>query len=94
LDELEPAPFFGGGVSEERLRRLAAHYACADEALIDALVAMATDRTRGWWKEYRGVRPPAFAGSSRGGHGRDMGAVGEQKIPDGAGELYGISKHF
>ncbi|NUQ97215.1 MAG: helix-turn-helix transcriptional regulator [Streptomyces sp.] len=42
------------GVSEQRLRRLAANYACSDDALIDALVAMATDRTRGWWEEYRG----------------------------------------
>ena len=48
------------GVSEERLRRLAAHYACTDEELIDALVAMATDRTRGWWEEYRGVLPTSF----------------------------------
>ncbi|MCI3930733.1 helix-turn-helix domain-containing protein [Streptomyces sp. AN091965] len=48
------------GVSEERVRRLAAHYACTDEALVDALVAMATDRTRGWWQEYRGVLPQAF----------------------------------
>lgn len=47
-------------VSAERVRRLAAHYACTDEALIEALVAMATDRTRGWWEEYRGVLPPAF----------------------------------
>jgi len=48
------------GVSEERVRRLAAHYACADEALIDALVAMAMDRTRGWWEEYADVLPPVF----------------------------------
>ncbi|GAA4995551.1 transcriptional regulator WhiJ [Streptomyces hyderabadensis] len=48
------------GASEERVRRLAAHYACADEALVDALVAMATDRTRGWWEEFRGVLPPVF----------------------------------
>ncbi|MGW3283979.1 helix-turn-helix domain-containing protein [Streptomyces sp. NPDC001002] len=48
------------GASEERVRRLAAHYACTDEALVDALVAMATDRTRGWWEEYRGVLPPVF----------------------------------
>ncbi|SMF58592.1 Helix-turn-helix domain-containing protein [Streptomyces sp. Amel2xC10] len=46
------------GISEERLRRLAAHCACTDQELIDALVAMATDRTRGWWDEYRGVLPP------------------------------------
>lgn len=48
------------GVSEERLRRLASHYACTDEKFINALVAMATDRTRGWWEEYRGLLPTSF----------------------------------
>jgi transcriptional regulator with XRE-family HTH domain len=48
------------GVSEQRLRRLAAHYACMDEEFINALIAMATDRTRGWWEEYRGVLPTSF----------------------------------
>ncbi|MGW0418792.1 helix-turn-helix domain-containing protein [Streptomyces sp. NPDC003015] len=48
------------GVSEERLRRLAANYVCSDVQLIDALVAMATDRTPGWWEEYRGVLPAAY----------------------------------
>lgn len=48
------------GVSAERVRRLAAHYACTDEALIEALMAMATDRTRGWWEEFRGKLPPVF----------------------------------
>ncbi|MFF2507374.1 helix-turn-helix domain-containing protein [Streptomyces sp. NPDC058067] len=48
------------GVSEQRLRRMAAHYACGDQALIDALASMATDRTRGWWEEYRDVLPPIF----------------------------------
>ncbi|WBO64066.1 helix-turn-helix transcriptional regulator [Streptomyces camelliae] len=48
------------GVSAERVRRLAAHYACTDEALIDALAAMATDRTRGWWEEYREQLPARF----------------------------------
>ncbi|WP_406465461.1 helix-turn-helix transcriptional regulator [Streptomyces sp. NBC_01622] len=48
------------GVSEERLRRLAALYGCGDEALIEALVEMATDRTRGWWEEYRDALPPEF----------------------------------
>ncbi|MFI9175614.1 helix-turn-helix domain-containing protein [Streptomyces lincolnensis] len=48
------------GVSEERLRRLASHYACTDEEFVDALVAMATDRTRGWWEEYRGRLPTSF----------------------------------
>jgi transcriptional regulator with XRE-family HTH domain len=48
------------GVSETRLRRLASNYACADDKLIDALVTMATDRTRGWWEEYRGLLPTPF----------------------------------
>ncbi|MFF0159154.1 helix-turn-helix domain-containing protein [Streptomyces sp. NPDC005263] len=48
------------GVSEKRLRRLAANYACSDNELIDALVAMAKDRTRGWWEEYRGLLPTPF----------------------------------
>lgn len=48
------------GISGERVRRLASHYACADTDLIDALVEMVTDRTRGWWEEYRGVLPPSF----------------------------------
>ncbi|MBZ6299013.1 DUF5753 domain-containing protein [Streptomyces olivaceus] len=48
------------GVSEQRVRRLASHYACSDEHFIDALTAMATDRTRGWWEEYRGLLPTSF----------------------------------
>lgn len=48
------------GVSEGRVRRLAAQYACTDEELISALVAMATDRTRGWWEKYRGLLPMPF----------------------------------
>ncbi|MCZ0989325.1 helix-turn-helix domain-containing protein [Streptomyces diastatochromogenes] len=48
------------GVSEQRVRRLAANYACSDEGLIDALAAMATDRTRGWWEDFRGVLPAAY----------------------------------
>ncbi|SEF50505.1 Helix-turn-helix domain-containing protein [Actinacidiphila yanglinensis] len=46
------------GVSEERLRRLAAFYECGDTALIDALVSMANGHGRkGWWEAYRGVVP-------------------------------------
>ncbi|MFD1663360.1 helix-turn-helix transcriptional regulator [Streptomyces caeni] len=48
------------GVSEQRLRRLAAHYACADAEFVDALAALAADRTRGWWEEYRGLLPTSF----------------------------------
>ncbi|MER7898597.1 helix-turn-helix transcriptional regulator [Streptomyces sp. NPDC096046] len=48
------------GVSAKRLRRLAAHYVCTDEVFIDALVAVAIDRTRGWWEDYRGLLPTPF----------------------------------
>ncbi|MFD7995964.1 helix-turn-helix domain-containing protein [Streptomyces mexicanus] len=48
------------GVSEQRLRRMASHYACTDHDFIDALVAMATDRTHGWWEKYRGLLPTPF----------------------------------
>ncbi|MBD0838978.1 MULTISPECIES: helix-turn-helix domain-containing protein [unclassified Streptomyces] len=48
------------GVSEERVRRLAANYTCSDGPLVDALVVLAGDRTRGWWEEYRGVLPAAY----------------------------------
>ncbi|MFE6826829.1 helix-turn-helix domain-containing protein [Streptomyces sp. NPDC057690] len=44
-------------VSADRIRRLAEHYACTNEAFIDALAAMAGERSRGWWDEYRGVLP-------------------------------------
>ncbi|MFI2791215.1 helix-turn-helix domain-containing protein, partial [Kitasatospora sp. NPDC018614] len=40
------------GVSEERVRRMAANYACDDTELIAALVEMTAVRTRGWWEEY------------------------------------------
>jgi transcriptional regulator with XRE-family HTH domain len=48
------------GVSAERVRRLAAHYGCGDEKFVDALASLATERTRGWWEEYRGVLHPVF----------------------------------
>ncbi|GDY64443.1 transcriptional regulator [Streptomyces avermitilis] len=48
------------GVSGERVRKLGVQYASADMELVDALVEMATDRTRGWWEEYRDVLPPVF----------------------------------
>ena len=47
-------------VSEERIRRLASHCASDDTDLIDALVAMATERVRGWWEKYRGTLPSGF----------------------------------
>ncbi|MEU0333223.1 helix-turn-helix transcriptional regulator [Streptomyces sp. NPDC006193] len=48
------------GVSENRLRRMAANYSCTDAELVAALVDMATDRTRGWWEEYRESLPTPF----------------------------------
>ncbi len=42
-------------VSPDRVRTLASNYACADAAYVEALVAMADSRERGWWEEYRGV---------------------------------------
>lgn len=48
------------GVSEERLRRLAAHYACDDAAFVDALAVMATERHKGWWEAYRDRLPAGF----------------------------------
>ncbi|MCF6525066.1 helix-turn-helix transcriptional regulator [Streptomyces sp. JJ36] len=48
------------GVSDARVRRLAAHYACNDRDLVDALAAMATERHRGWWESYRDTLPAGF----------------------------------
>nr|WSY53187.1 helix-turn-helix transcriptional regulator [Streptomyces sp. NBC_00886] len=48
------------GVSEDTVRRLAANFACADGELVGALVAMATERTGGWWEEYRSLLPTPF----------------------------------
>ncbi|MFH9372828.1 helix-turn-helix domain-containing protein [Streptomyces anulatus] len=48
------------GISEERLRRLASIYECADPTLVDALAAMTGGRKSGWWDEYRGKIPPDF----------------------------------
>ncbi|GHE42901.1 helix-turn-helix domain-containing protein [Streptomyces capitiformicae] len=44
-------------ISPERIRILASNYDCADKAYIDALVAMADARKRGWWQQYRGTLP-------------------------------------
>lgn len=45
------------GVSPERVRTLAGHYRCPDEGVIEALCDMTSDRTRGWWEEYREILP-------------------------------------
>ncbi|MFJ5777728.1 helix-turn-helix domain-containing protein [Streptomyces sp. NPDC093094] len=45
------------GVSADRVFTLAQIYGCTDFPLVDALAAMAADRTRGWWEEYRETLP-------------------------------------
>jgi transcriptional regulator with XRE-family HTH domain len=42
------------GVSAERVRTWAGHYGCPDDAYVDALADMATERINGWWEDYRG----------------------------------------
>ncbi|MFD5254798.1 helix-turn-helix domain-containing protein [Streptomyces bobili] len=44
-------------ITPDRLRTLAIAYACTDDDYVDALVAMAEDKERGWWEEYRGTLP-------------------------------------
>ncbi|MFD3590199.1 helix-turn-helix domain-containing protein [Streptomyces sp. NPDC058683] len=44
-------------ISPERVRVLACNYACHDEAYVDALAEMASDRKRTWWDAYRGQLP-------------------------------------
>ncbi|MCY0931953.1 DUF5753 domain-containing protein [Streptomyces sp. H27-H1] len=49
------------GVSEDRIRRLAAFYSCDDEPLIEALCAIAREhRGQYWFDEYRGILAPGF----------------------------------
>ncbi|EGX59504.1 DNA-binding protein [Streptomyces zinciresistens K42] len=70
------------GVSEERLRRLASHYACTDKEFVDALATMATDRTRGWWEEYRGQLPTSFLDLSElDHHARSLRNVATLYVP-------------
>lgn len=47
-------------IGASRLRTLCCNYACADRALIEALVAMTGDRSRHWWADYRGVLPESM----------------------------------
>ena len=41
--QISQIEFGTAGVSEDRVRRLAAHYSCTDTELIEALVAVATE---------------------------------------------------
>ncbi|QES42798.1 transcriptional regulator [Streptomyces venezuelae] len=70
------------GINEERVRRLAAHYACADAELIACLADMATDTTRGWWESFRGVLPPAFLDLAElEHHAHFMHVIGTAQVP-------------
>ncbi|WP_240139264.1 helix-turn-helix domain-containing protein [Streptomyces sp. MUM 178J] len=48
------------GVSADRVRTLACHYDCPDQALVNALASMTGERRRGWWEEYRDVLSPGL----------------------------------
>jgi transcriptional regulator with XRE-family HTH domain len=70
------------GINEARVRRLAAHYGCTHRELIDALADMATDRSRGWWEEYRRVLPPSFLDLAElEHHARSMRVIGTSHVP-------------
>ncbi|MEV7772585.1 helix-turn-helix transcriptional regulator [Kitasatospora sp. NPDC086791] len=47
-------------ISAERVRMLACDYAESDHAFVEALAAMAEERHRGWWEDYRGSVPVGF----------------------------------
>ncbi len=47
-------------IAPDRLRTLACNYACTDEEYLNALEAMATERHRGWWEDFRGTLPPGL----------------------------------
>ncbi|MCP9958339.1 helix-turn-helix domain-containing protein [Streptomyces sudanensis] len=57
LSNVERARF---GVSPDRVRAMARTYGCTDQPYVDALAAMAGERTKGWWEEYRGTLPPGL----------------------------------
>jgi transcriptional regulator with XRE-family HTH domain len=54
LSNVESARF---GVSPERVRALAGIYSCPDQVFVECLVAVAIDKTFGWWESYREVLP-------------------------------------
>ncbi|KUN80125.1 helix-turn-helix domain-containing protein [Streptomyces griseoruber] len=57
LSNVESARF---GVSAERVRAMANVYSCTNPPYVDALVAIAADKRRGWWETFREVLPPAL----------------------------------
>ncbi|MFI6113733.1 helix-turn-helix domain-containing protein [Kitasatospora sp. NPDC051164] len=47
-------------ISAERVRMLASDFEESDHAFVEALAAMAEERHRGWWEDYRGSVPVGF----------------------------------
>ncbi|WP_326720592.1 MULTISPECIES: helix-turn-helix transcriptional regulator [unclassified Streptomyces] len=43
--------------SPDRIRLLASNYDCADEAYVEALLALADSRKRNWWEQFKGALP-------------------------------------
>ncbi|MFJ2897936.1 Scr1 family TA system antitoxin-like transcriptional regulator [Streptomyces sp. NPDC087218] len=92
LSNIEVARF---GVSAERVRIAAHTYSCTDQALIEALVAMTSDRKRGWWEEYREILPSTLLDLAEiEHHGTGLDAAHSIHIPgllqtvDHAREIY------
>ncbi|WP_183107022.1 helix-turn-helix transcriptional regulator [Streptomyces sp. 1114.5] len=48
------------GISVERLRTIATVCMCTNQPLIDAMAAIATERGKGWWEEYRNTLTTDF----------------------------------
>lgn len=48
------------GVSAVRVRQLAIHYEASNDQLVDELCAMAEERDKGWWDDYRSSLAPGF----------------------------------
>ncbi|MBC9728111.1 Scr1 family TA system antitoxin-like transcriptional regulator [Streptomyces sp. TRM68367] len=70
------------GVSAERVRTLASVYACSDKALVEAIVAMTSDRTRGWWEQYRELLPSSLLDMAElEHHARSLRASTTARIP-------------
>ncbi|MGW1075498.1 Scr1 family TA system antitoxin-like transcriptional regulator [Streptomyces sp. NPDC002537] len=44
-------------ITPDRLRTLVCNYACNDKGYAEALEAMAKERHRGWWEDFRGTLP-------------------------------------
>lgn len=54
LSNIEASRF---GVSPERLRAMARIYRCSDNAYVDGLIELATERKGGWWETFREMLP-------------------------------------